>query len=321
MNAGHAPDTVGFAGLGRMGSEMARHLTEAGFHVVGFDPSPGAAARFSATGGRVASTPEGLTEASVIMSSLPGSAQMLDLYTVLIPELAIGSLCIDLSTVSVDASRRMSKLADEHSIEFLDAPVSGTSTHAAAGTLVVMVGGAVDAFERAGRFLAPFSTLVHHSGEAGMGLEMKLITNRLLTAHLGAIAEAIVELEDAGLDISDSLQLLRAGAVPRLLEYKAGTMAERDYTPLFTVGLMNKDLGLANERRPPGQIAAAGAALMRAASEAGLADADIAAIMEVVNRPADRISPRPGRGTPRANGRESSRDTPGHAQGRGAASS
>jgi 3-hydroxyisobutyrate dehydrogenase-like beta-hydroxyacid dehydrogenase len=280
-----AEQTVGFAGLGRMGSEMARHLTDAGFGVVGFDPSPEAAARFTATGGRVVSTPDGLTEASVIMSSLPGSAQMLDLYSALIPRLATDSLCIDLSTVSVDASRRMSRLAEDHSVAFLDAPVSGTSTHAAAGTLVVMVGGAVDAYERAKPFLAPFSTLVHHCGGPGKGLEMKLITNRLLTAHLGAIAEAIVELEDAGLDVASSLALLRAGAVPRLLEYKADPMARRDYTPLFTVALMAKDLGLADERRPAGQITAAGATLMRAASEAGLGDADIASIMEVVDRP------------------------------------
>ena len=281
MQTDPARPAIGFAGLGRMGSEMARHLVAAGFDVLGFDPAPGAAARFLAAGGRVADHPDELASSGVIMSSLPGTPEMLGLYESLIGSLAPGTLCIDLSTVSVDASRRISRRAAERSVEFVDAPVSGTSTHAAAGTLVVMVGGSADAFERSRSYLAPFSVTVEHCGGPGMGLEMKLITNRLLTAHLGAIAEAIVELEDAGLDTAKSLSLLRAGAVPRLLEYKATPMSERDYTPLFTVDLMNKDLRLAAERRPPGRVTAAGAYLMRAASDAGYGAADIAAIMEV----------------------------------------
>ncbi len=274
-------ETIGFAGLGRMGSEIAGHLVRAGFDVLGFDPSPEAARRFSAAGGRIADSPEELAGSEVIMSSLPGTAEMLEVYGPLIPELAAGTLCIDLSTVSVDASQTISRHATERSVEFVDAPVSGTSTHAAAGTLVVMVGGSAVAFERSRPYLAPFSATVEHCGAPGMGLEMKLITNRLLTAHLAAIAEAIVELEDAGLDIGNALSLLRAGAVPRLLEYKAGPMSDRDYTPLFTVDLMNKDLRLAEERRPPGRVTAVGAELMRSAAAAGFGDADVAAIMEV----------------------------------------
>jgi 3-hydroxyisobutyrate dehydrogenase-like beta-hydroxyacid dehydrogenase len=281
MSNDESNTTVGFAGLGRMGSEMSRHLIEGGFDVLGYDPSSEASGRFAAQGGRVAATPQDLAGASVIMSSLPATAEMLGFYELLIPRLEPESLCIDLSTVSVEASRRVAGLAAEHSVEFLDAPVSGTSTHAAAGTLVIMVGGSAPGYERALPLLEPFASLVRHCGTAGMGLEMKLITNRLLTAHLGAIAEAIVELEDAGLDVADSLELLRAGAVPRLLEYKAGPMAERDYTPLFTVALMGKDLRLADERRPPGRVTAAGAEMMRAALDAGLGDSDIAAIMEI----------------------------------------
>ena len=83
---------------------------------------------------------------------------------------------------------------------------------------------------------------------------MKLITNRLLNAHVVAIAEAILEMEKAGLDTTSCIELLRQGAVPRLLDYKAGPMAARDHRPLFTVDLMAKDLGLADARRPPGPV-------------------------------------------------------------------
>jgi 3-hydroxyisobutyrate dehydrogenase-like beta-hydroxyacid dehydrogenase len=111
---------------------------------------------------------------------------------------------------------------------------------------------------------------------------MKLISNRLLTTHLVAIAEAILEMEAADLEVSVGLEALRAGAVPRLLDYKAGPMANRDYTPRFTVDLMWKDMRLANELLPPGHLGMAAAEILEAARAAGLGAADLGAMMEIV---------------------------------------
>ncbi len=276
---------IGFVGLGRMGFDMARHLVDAGYTVHGADVSASARDRAASVGVRGTGHARDLAGLEVIMSSLPDTPQVLQVYTGdggLLHNLSRGALCIDLSTISVESSRSVAAQAAGAGIDFLDAPVSGTSIHAAAGTLAVMVGGSAEAAERARPYLEPFSALVHHSGPSGSGLEMKLITNRLLTTHLVAISEAIVELEAAGLDVSASLELLRSGAVPRLLEYKAGPMAARDYSPLFTVDLMSKDLGLADERRPAGPVTAAAVDIMRRAKEAGLGADDIAAVMEIV---------------------------------------
>jgi 3-hydroxyisobutyrate dehydrogenase-like beta-hydroxyacid dehydrogenase len=148
-----------------------------------------------------------------------------------------------------------------------------------------MAGGDPAWVEEARPLLEPFAASIRHLGPNGAGLEMKLITNRLLNAHLVAIAEALTEMEAAGIDTGVGLELLRQGAVPRLLDYKAGPMAERDHDPLFTVDLMAKDLGLADERGRAGSVTQAAAAILRRAQEEGWGSSDISAVIEVLFPP------------------------------------
>lgn len=275
--------TIGFLGLGRMGGPMARHLVEAGYRVVGVDPA--ASARELAAGFGVEATDElsAVAAGSVIMTSLPDTPQVNEVYLGgLLGRLPAGSLCLDLSTIDVEASRDIAAAASKRGVAFLDCPVSGTSLHAEAGTLAIMVGGDQEALERGRPYLEPFAKSIQHLGPNGAGLEMKLITNRLLTTHLVAIAEAILEIEDAGLDVATCLEVLRAGAVPRLLDYKADPMASRDHTPQFTVDLMSKDLGLAEARRPPGPVTATAVRLLAEAQNRGWGASDISAVIEVL---------------------------------------
>jgi 2-hydroxy-3-oxopropionate reductase len=275
-------EAVGFVGLGRMGGPMSRRLLEAGWKVIGIDSSAEVRARAEEIGMTVASAPAAIAECRVVMSSLPDTPQVLEVYEGLVESLAPGSLCIDLSTISVGTSRELAAAASARDIAFVDAPVSGTSIHAEAGTLAVMAGGESEAVDRARKYLAAFSSSVHHVGPSGSGLIMKLISNRLLTTHLVAIAEAILGMETAGLDVPVGLDALRAGAVPRLLDYKAGPMANRDYTPRFTVDLMSKDMRLASELLPAGRLGLAAAEILEAARLAGLGAADLGAVMEIV---------------------------------------
>jgi 2-hydroxy-3-oxopropionate reductase len=273
---------VGFIGLGRMGGAMAGHLVAAGHRVVGVDPVRAAREKAIESGVEIV---ESVTDPHprVVMSSLPGDAEVEEVYLGgLFEGLEPGALLLDLSTIDVTLSRRIAAVARDAGHRFLDCPVSGTSVHARAGTLAVMVGGEPEAVNEARPYLEAFSSSVHHVGPSGAGLEMKLITNRLLNAHVVAIAEAILGMEQAGLDTGVCLELLRQGAVPRLLEYKAGPMAERDYSPLFTVALMAKDLSLADARRPPGPVSAVAAAVLRSARDRGWGDSDIGAVIEVL---------------------------------------
>jgi 2-hydroxy-3-oxopropionate reductase len=284
-------DTVGFVGLGRMGGPMSRRLADAGWSVIGVDPSAAARERAAATGLVVASAPSAVSSCPIVMSSLPDTPQVLEVYEELVETMAPGALCVDLSTISVAASRRLAASAAARQVSFIDAPVSGTSIHAEAGTLAVMAGGEEDAVDRAREYLVAFSSSVHHVGPSGAGLIMKLISNRLLTSHLVAIAEAIVEMEVAGLEVPVGLEALRAGAVPRLLDYKAEPMANRDYTPRFTVDLMSKDMRLAGELLAPGRLGMVAAEILEAARASGLGAADLGAVMEIVVKNRDELIP------------------------------
>lgn len=278
--------TVGFLGLGRMGGAMTRRLVEAGHRVVGVDPVAAARDRAAGFGVEVTDDPGLVASARVVLSSLPDTPEVELAYLGgLLEILAPGSLCLDLSTLDVEASRRIAASASARGIDYLDCPVSGTSVHAEAGTLAIMVGGDPAALERGRPFLEPFAKSIQHLGPNGAGLEMKLITNRLLTTHLVAIAEAILEIENAGLDVATCLEMLRAGAVPRLLDYKAEPMSLRDHTPLFTVDLMSKDLGLAEARRPPGPVTATAVQAMRLAKAMGHGATDIGSVIEILGRP------------------------------------
>lgn len=276
---------VGFLGLGRMGQPMARHVAAAGHDVVGFDVAPAARERASAAGIAVAREPADLAHAHVVCSSLPATAEVEEAYlgtSGVAPLLAPGTVCADLSTISIAASRALAARCGELGIAFVDAPVSGTSIHAEAATLVVMAGGSAAAVEAARPAIEPFASRVERVGDNGAGLELKLITNRLLTTHLVAIAEAIVSMERTELPIELCIDLLRSGAVPRLLDYKAGPLVERDFEPQFTVDLMRKDLRLAAAELPEPDLAVAAREVVEATSALGYGHEDLAALIRVV---------------------------------------
>ena len=279
---------VGMVGLGRMGGPIARRLQAGGWQVVGVDVSPAAREQAQALGVKAGSELSALAEVGVVMTSLPNTSEVETVYlgkSGLFELLSPGSLCVDLSTISVGASRRVAAEAAKAGIDFLDAPVSGTSLHAEEGTLAVMAGGDEAAFARAVPYFRAFARSFHYLGGPGAGLTVKLISNRLLTSVLVALAESIAEIEAADLQMEVALEALRAGAVPRLLEYKAEPMAQRDFTPRFTVDLMTKDLGLAAELFPPGALAAVSEAILLEAQAAGYGAADIGTVIEVITSP------------------------------------
>lgn len=278
---------VGFVGLGRMGLPMAKHIAAAGHELLVFDVSEPARVRAAEAGLTVAAELGEFGNVEVLGTSLPATEHVEEVFfgdggLALI--LSAGTVCADMSTISIAGSRSISQRCAEREIAFLDAPVSGTSIHAEAASLVVMAGGAADAVETARPVLECFAAEVAHVGDSGAGLELKLITNRLLTTHLAAIAEAVVSIEKTQLDVSQCIELLRAGAVPRLLDYKGVALADRDFTPLFTVDLMRKDLRLAADELPPMPLATAAHEIVEATSDLGMGDADLAALITIVEQ-------------------------------------
>ncbi|MFQ5896163.1 MAG: NAD(P)-dependent oxidoreductase, partial [Nitrospinota bacterium] len=178
--------------------------------------------------------------------------------------------------------------AKERGVTFLDTPVSGSVPQAESSTLAIMVGGDADALARHRDVLEVLGSSVTHMGGNGAGLSMKLATNLIFAASLCGIAEGLALGAKAGLDPRRMVEVLRRGAVPKILDYKGMAMVDRDYSTTFPVRLMRKDLrlivALAERLLSPVPLVSAARQVFVAADALGFGEADQNAIIEVYQR-------------------------------------
>ena len=250
---------IAFIGLGHMGLPMACNLVKAGHAVTGFDLVPSALEQLVAAGGKAAvSAREAIEGAQVVVSMLPASRHVEGLYLGedgLLAYIAPGSLVLECSTIAPDSARKVHKAAAELGIDLLDAPVSGGTAGAAAGTLTFMTGGAASTLEKARDVLGAMGKNIFHAGAAGAGQVAKVCNNQLLAVHMIGTAEAMALGVANGLEPAALAEIMRlsSGGNWSLEKYNPwpGVMenvpSSRDYSGGFAAELMTKDLGLAQE--------------------------------------------------------------------------
>ena len=279
---------VAFLGLGNMGSGMSENLVKAGFDVRGFDPVPAMRERAASAGLTVFETAaEAATGAEVICSSVPEVEHAREAYlgeTGALTTAREGTVCFDLSTLTVEGSQDLAAEAESRGVRFLDTPVSGSVPHARAGTLAIMAGGDEASLEAHRDVLESFSASIHYFGPNGAGLQMKLVTNHIFAIHISAIAEALTMGTKGGLDPEHMVEFLKASVIPKILEYKASPMIAKDYSPTFTVNLMLKDLriiaAMADGVGTPIPLGTMARQVYMGAAALGHGDADQNAILE-----------------------------------------
>lgn len=250
---------IAFIGLGNMGGPMAANLLKAGHTLHVFDLSADAVAQAVSHGATAAETAVGAVEdAEIVISMLPASRHVEGLYlgeTGLLRHIADGALVIDCSTIAPASAQKVAKAAGERGLTMIDAPVSGGTAGAAAGTLTFIVGGDGDALERARPVLVNMGKNIFHVGGSGAGQVAKLCNNMALGVIMAVTGEAIALGVAHGLDPSVLSQMMavstsRSWATevsnpwPGVLE---NAPASRGYTGGFGNDLMLKDLGLAAE--------------------------------------------------------------------------
>src|SRR4051794_11630534 len=245
---------IAFLGLGNMGGPMAANLVAAGHTVHGFDPVPALKEAAEAKGVKVFdSGAAAVTEADVVISSLPNGAVVKACYDEVLPAAKPGALFIDTSTISVADARDIHKQAVERGHAQLDAPVSGGVKGATAGTLAFMVGGTDAAVERARPVLEPMAGKVIHCGGSGNGQSAQLCNNMVLAVQQIAIGEAFVLAEKLGLSAQSLFDVI-TGATGNCWSVHTNcpvpgpvptSPANNDFKPGFATALMHKDLGLA----------------------------------------------------------------------------
>lgn len=250
---------VAFIGLGNMGGPMAANLVKAGFPVRVFDLVPAALeAAVAAGASSAASAADAVKGAQVVISMLPASRHVEGLYlgeTGVLALIEPGALLIDSSTIAPASARKVADAAAARGLAMIDAPVSGGTAGAAAGTLTFIVGGEADALERARPVLAAMGKNIFHMGGVGAGQVAKLCNNMALGVIMAATGEAIALGVAHGLDARTLSQMMavstsRSWATevcnpwPDVLE---NAPASRGYSGGFGNDLMLKDLGLAAE--------------------------------------------------------------------------
>jgi len=294
---------IAFIGLGNMGGPMALNLHKAGHDVSAFDLSQPARDKLAEGGVAIAADAAACVQgAEVVISMLPASQHVESLYLGngqqpgLLPLLAAGTLVIDCSTIAAATSRKVAEAAQARSMAFIDAPVSGGTNGAVAGTLTFMIGGSAADLERARPLLEKMGANLFHAGAVGAGQTAKICNNMLLGILMAGTSEAIALGVANGLDPKVLSEIMRrsSGGNWALEKYNPypGVMdtapASKSYAGGFGTDLMLKDLGLAQENAmavkaatPLGGLARS---LYAAHSLAGHGALDFSSIIQAVQK-------------------------------------
>ncbi|AGB70041.1 MULTISPECIES: 3-hydroxyisobutyrate dehydrogenase [Rhizobium] len=247
---------IAFIGLGNMGGPMAANLVKAGHAVTGFDLSHDVLKAAEASGIKPANVlTEALADAEVVVTMLPKGQHVLTVWTDVLRSVPKGTLLIDSSTIDVDSARKAHAMAADVGCLSLDAPVSGGTGGAAAGTLTFMAGGSAESFAAAKPLLEVMGKKIVHCGDAGAGQAAKICNNMILGISMIGVCEAFVLGEKLGLSHQALFDVASTssgqcwsintycpvpGPVPT-------SPANNDYKPGFAAALMLKDLRLSQE--------------------------------------------------------------------------
>lgn len=247
-----APPTVGFIGLGNMGSGMTRNLQSAGFPLVVTDIRREAAAELVAGGAVWVDTAAEVAAASDLVITMLPTPRHVDAVVNgprgILAGIADGGTWIDMSTSVPDVAAAVRRDHGHRGLRILDAPVSGMSVGAANGTLQIFVGGQAKDVERVRPVLEAMGDpeRILHVGGAGAGYAVKLMINQLWFSHLVATAEVLAIGVKAGVDLNIlRASLVASPAASNFVENDVLSVLDHgDYDEGFAIALACKDLGL-----------------------------------------------------------------------------
>lgn len=250
---------IGFIGLGHMGAPMAQNLLKAGHELVVFDLVPAAVKMLTDAGATPAAcASEAVKGADVVVTMLPASKHVESLYlgdAGLLNDIAPGTLVLECSTIAPESARKVAQAASKKNIRMIDAPVSGGTGGAVAGTLTFIVGGSESDLEAAMPYLEKMGKNIFHAGDAGAGQVAKICNNMLLGILMAGTSEALALGVANGLDAKVLSDIIAKSSgrnwATELYNPWPGIMeqapASKNYAGGFGVDLMLKDLGLAAE--------------------------------------------------------------------------
>ena len=276
---------VAILGTGIMGAAMARNLLAEGMEVSAWNRSREKAEPLTEDGAEVADSPADAARGADFLLTMLADADVVEEAVAgdVLPALAEGGVWLQMSTVGEDGTKRLAETANEHGVDFVDAPVLGTKQPAEQGQLVVLASGPEEVREKSQQVFDTVGTKTVWLGEAGAGSRLKLVVNNWIVGLLGVLAETVAFANSVGVDPSSFLETIEGG--PLGLPYaqlKGNMMIEDDFPTSFSAKLARKDAGLvlgtaeAHDLEMP--IARTVAARFDEAIQAGHGEEDMAAI-------------------------------------------
>lgn len=245
-------ERTGFVGLGTMGSSMAANLLRAGAELTVWNRTPGRAADLVAAGAKAGASPAEVARHSqivvVCVSDTPDVEAVLFGSDGIAAGAEPGTLVIDCSTISPEATRDFGRRLADHGIAMVDAPVSGGSEGARLGTLSMFVGGSELDVTRATPVLAAMGKTITHLGPLGNGQAGKAVNQVMIAGAYLGVAEGLILGMKVGLDPLKLVEALSGGGAQSwTLTNRSGRMIDDEYPLGFRLALHRKDLGIALE--------------------------------------------------------------------------
>ena len=241
---------IGWIGLGKMGVPMSQNLAKAGYPLTVYNRTAEKTKELADQGAQVADSPKAAAAEAEVIISMISDDPALEAVSYgadgAFEGAKKGSIYIDMSTVSPQASTRVTEAAEKKGIKYLRAPVSGSTVLATAGTLTIFASGPKDAYDQCVEIFDCMGQKSFHVGTGEEARYLKLVLNMMVGLTSAMTAEALAFGEKGGMDWEQMIDIVNASVVASpLVGYKAQMLKDRNYAPAFTANQMAKDFDIA----------------------------------------------------------------------------
>lgn len=296
------PQRVGFAGMGLMGSRMARHFITKGFPLTVWNRTPERCQPLVALGANMAKTPRELAEMSDVVVTCVADPNAVG--RIVFPDDGVraaarpGFRYVETSTISPGLARSIAEVLRGKGADMLEAPVTGSKIGAEKGTLLLMTGGSKELEQELMPVLMAFGAKAVHCGDVGQASTVKLIGNTVISFMLEGFCEGVVLGRKSGVSVETILEVVMAsGFASPYYNFKGGALAKRDFDTHFSIDLLVKDQNLMLEEAHAHKVPMPGLAAIRevfqAARAQGWGEEDICAVIKALEKAAGLQEPRP----------------------------
>jgi len=243
---------IGWIGLGKMGIPMSQNLVKAGYPLTVYNRTKEKTKELADQGAQVADSPKALAPDADVIISMISDDPVLEAVSCgadgAFEGAKSGSIYIDMSTVSPVASARVAEAADKKGVQYLRAPVSGSTVLAAAGTLTIFASGPKDAYDQCVEIFDCMGQKSFHVGTGEEARYLKLVLNMMVGLTSAMTAEALTFGEKGGMDWEQMIDIVNNSVVASpLVGYKSQMLKDRNYAPAFTAAQIAKDFDIALE--------------------------------------------------------------------------